>query len=1049
MLSTKRFYLLLGCILVGGLAVGQARGADLFSDGFESGNFTTGGWTIQNSYATVNTRSVYTGTYGAEAAMTTWIEKALSTVGYETIHVKYYRDINRFDSGEYLYVEWYDGSSWNPLETTNNGDYSDGLQDKVCGAGANENANFKLRFRTNANKSNEYAWVDDVVVSGTGTAPDTDPPTPNPATFASPPAAVSSSEITMTATTGSDASPPVYYYFDETSENPGGTDSGWTTNPVYNDTGLNPNTQYTYTVQMRDSLLNTGTVSAPASATTPPLPDTDPPTPNPATFASPPVAVSSSEITMTATTGSDASPPVYYYFDETSENPGGTDSGWTTNPVYNDTGLQPSTQYTYTVQMRDSLLNTGTVSAPASATTNQAPTVPILQVDTGSCGPLQTGWISLGSCGTFTNVGGTGIDVLLATGNPGACECRNPGGSGTLANVEADLLFANDENYTPNADFILTLRNLTPGTNYTVYSYHNRSDEGDTTIPNVTVTGATNVTKPATILQSHAIMDNPAEITFTAGAGDVVIRYQGPDGGCAGCQAFFNGFELYGGGATIQFQSASSGALESVTPAQIPVILSNAETGQTYTVDYAPTGGTAQGGGVDYTLNPGTLTFLPDSTLENISIDIVNDGQDEEDETIVITLSNPTGPDVVLGDPIQHTYTIQDPRPTVEFDQASGSGMEDVTPVYVAVSLSAPATETTTVDYAVIGGTATGGGVDYTLNPGTLTFNINDVTKNIVIDIISDSNDQEPAETIIIGLSNPTHAKLGAQTQYTYTILSQMIHLKVDFAQVHCPDTATIRTETAKPGWWHWATGRWADMYAHDCAWACEQFPCPDGIDGTGITAAVTLILEGDLGMKVAGLTGALGGGVCPTGSPIYEPICNTWLQCIDWPEIEWGSIQLVFHNLPAGEWELYSYHNHFGCYREDPGEYTPVTCDCLCNPAPPMPEVRAMSCKAARELPYQQIDSWSKLFPGIDWTNGPWPEGVVSLLEAYNVQPQQVTTDAELVPSLIRFTTDGSPVLVLYKAGCCEPDPVRPTRVGGRGILNAFELIYVGGGAP
>ncbi|MHC4620679.1 MAG: dockerin type I domain-containing protein, partial [Planctomycetota bacterium] len=53
-----------------------------------------------------------------------------------------------------------------------------------------------------------------------------------------------------------------------------------------------------------------------------------------------------------------------------------------------------------------------------------------------------------------------------------------------------------------------------------------------------------------------------------------------------------------------------------------------------------------------------------------------------------------------------------------------------------------------------------------------------------------------------------------------------------------------------------------------------------------------------------------------------------------------------------------------------------------------------------------------------------------------------QVTTDAELVPSVIRFATDGSPVLVLYQGGCCEPDPVRDDRDGGRGILNAFRLV-------
>ncbi|MHC4743277.1 MAG: hypothetical protein ACYS8Z_15285, partial [Planctomycetota bacterium] len=102
-----------------------------------------------------------------------------------------------------------------------------------------------------------YMLVGDALGRGmvellSGTAPpDTDPPTPNPATFAVAPAAVSDTEITMTATTGSDATGPVEYYFDETSGNPGGTDSGWQASPSYTDTGLDPSTQYTYTVQMR------------------------------------------------------------------------------------------------------------------------------------------------------------------------------------------------------------------------------------------------------------------------------------------------------------------------------------------------------------------------------------------------------------------------------------------------------------------------------------------------------------------------------------------------------------------------------------------------------------------------------------------------------------------------------------------------------------------------------------------------------------------------------------------------------------------------------
>jgi len=116
--------------------------------------------------------------------------------------------------------------------------------------------------------------------------------------------------------------------------------------------------------------------------------DDNPPTPNPATFASAPAAVSSSQITMTATTGSDATGPVQYYFDETTGHSGGTDSGWVTNPVYNDTGLSANTLYTYTVKMHDSVSptpNVGTASSPASATTNSAPgtvTVPNCNFET-------------------------------------------------------------------------------------------------------------------------------------------------------------------------------------------------------------------------------------------------------------------------------------------------------------------------------------------------------------------------------------------------------------------------------------------------------------------------------------------------------------------------------------------------------------------------------------------------------------------------------------------------------------------------------------------
>jgi hypothetical protein len=97
--------------------------------------------------------------------------------------------------------------------------------------------------------------------------------------------------------------------------------------------------------------------------------DTTAPSPSPMTFEIFPTAASISQITMTATTASDAS-AVQYYFTETTGNPGATSSGWQNSPVYTDSGLTPGTSYTYTVKARDMSSNETTASAPASATTD-------------------------------------------------------------------------------------------------------------------------------------------------------------------------------------------------------------------------------------------------------------------------------------------------------------------------------------------------------------------------------------------------------------------------------------------------------------------------------------------------------------------------------------------------------------------------------------------------------------------------------------------------------------------------------------------------------
>jgi hypothetical protein len=106
---------------------------------------------------------------------------------------------------------------------------------------------------------------------------------------------------------------------------------------------------------------------------------------------------------------------------------------------------------------------------------------------------------------------------------------------------------------------------------------------------------------------------------------------------------------------------------------------------------------------------------------------------------------------------------------SVQFASTSSSGAENVTPANLTVNLAFPSNVVVTVDYAATGGTATGGGVDYTLNAGTLTFNVGETSKVIPIAIVDDTT-PESSETIIVTLSNPTNATLGANTQHTYTI---------------------------------------------------------------------------------------------------------------------------------------------------------------------------------------------------------------------------------------------------------------------------------------
>jgi hypothetical protein len=122
--------------------------------------------------------------------------------------------------------------------------------------------------RTDGNRSLDTVYVDELYIeTSAGGEPDTTAPAPDPMTWAVTPHATGSTSISMTAATADDVS-GVEYLFTCTAG--GGNDSGWQDSRTYEDTGLAPQTQYTYAVAARDKSVgqNATAASAPASATT-------------------------------------------------------------------------------------------------------------------------------------------------------------------------------------------------------------------------------------------------------------------------------------------------------------------------------------------------------------------------------------------------------------------------------------------------------------------------------------------------------------------------------------------------------------------------------------------------------------------------------------------------------------------------------------------------------------------------------------------------------------------------------------------------------------
>ncbi len=247
----------------------------------------------------------------------------------------------------------------------------------------------------------------------------------------------------------------------------------------------------------------------------------------------------------------------------------------------------------------------------------------------------------------------------------------------------------------------------------------------------------------------------------------------------------------------IQFTNTSSEKGEaSVTPFDIEISLSEIS-GTDTTVSYTISGTATNE--EDYTLVDGVVTILAGETTTTLTIPVINDTLKEEAETVILTLSNPTN--ATLGVNTIYTYTIldDDNLALIGFGTATSEGLESLTPVNIPISISSIYPEDISVSYTVGGGTATDGGIDYTLSNGIATI-VKGQTMTTIPIIINNDKLSEESETIIITLTDLINATFGDNTTFTYTILDDEIAVS-ELAGTNVKSTSALIT---------WNTGDFA-----------------------------------------------------------------------------------------------------------------------------------------------------------------------------------------------------------------------------------------------
>ena len=211
------------------------------------------------------------------------------------------------------------------------------------------------------------------------------------------------------------------------------------------------------------------------------------------------------------------------------------------------------------------------------------------------------------------------------------------------------------------------------------------------------------------------------------------------------------------GNPSVQLLEGNSGTTTFVFTASLSAV-----SGQSVTVQYATSDGTATIADNDYQATSGTLTFAAGTTSQLITVLVNGDTTIEPNENFNVTLSNPVN--ATLGATAAGVGTIiNDDGPHISFTSTqvtNPEGNSGTTNFLFTVTDSvADPTNNVTVVFTTEDGTATVADGDYVPTSGTLTFTPT-VTSLILTVAVNGDTRFEPDEDFSVVLSNPTDATL-------------------------------------------------------------------------------------------------------------------------------------------------------------------------------------------------------------------------------------------------------------------------------------------------